>query len=363
MNLALFLLGLTPECHKVTIIKFIRLVVLIVPIVADAQVVPLGPWSTLHGEITSDWKFVGTLPLFAINQHGANNTTQVIAIDSVSNYTKHSSEISSGLHATDGNWDFVDYGAGGNINDFYVGHGIAAIYRNIPEPPNCVPPECSTELHILDGITNYSTFKFHTKTLLRPADSNWSFGIDNGDLVAITRAGVQGTEVHVLNKDTGYKTFRFQTATALGPTDHDWEFGIVQNGDIAAIHKHSADNGFLEILILEKKSFYKHISRKIKTDLAINGPFWKFTAQHDRVLAINTNPVPGGKTSVYRIDIYNQQLGAAAIPDCICATSTGATLERINHGCPDYNSCASKCYSDAQSGLISSNNGLQIFCR
>lgn len=93
-----------------------------------------------------------------------------------------------------------------------------------------------TEVHILNGASNFSSFLLQTTTLLHStgSDNRWQFDLGhyNGDgrpdLFAIKRmAGSGKTEVHVLN-GTNFKSYLLQTGTALGTTGSDlgWKFEV-----------------------------------------------------------------------------------------------------------------------------------------
>lgn len=86
----------------------------------------------------------------------------------------------------------------------------------------------STEVHILKGSSNYSTYSLETGTALgvTGTDSRWVFGVNDynndgqPDLFAINKMGQQGLEVHVL-KGNAYQDYLLHAATAQGmlPTD------------------------------------------------------------------------------------------------------------------------------------------------
>ena len=69
----------------------------------------------------------------------------------------------TGLHETDKNWEFL-------LGD-YNNNGILDLY--------CINKKNtgsnSTEVHILDGITNFKKFLFQTDTPLHETEENWKF--------------------------------------------------------------------------------------------------------------------------------------------------------------------------------------------
>jgi hypothetical protein len=94
-----------------------------------------------------------------------------------------------------------------------------------------------TEVHVLDGATNFRTFLLHSATALHRtgSDSNWVFRLGDYnrdgvlDLYSIARNGGSGrTEVHVLNGATNFRSFLAHIATALHATGTDgaWDFSL-----------------------------------------------------------------------------------------------------------------------------------------
>jgi len=82
----------------------------------------------------------------------------------------------------------------------------------------------TTEVHILNNSTNFSTFSMNTGTALHPTTSTWSFEVGDynrdgtADLVGINRSGGSGkTEVHILNGNTFFQSFLLHKASGLAP--------------------------------------------------------------------------------------------------------------------------------------------------
>ena len=274
--------------------------------IALSETVKVTPWITSLQLTPTNWEFVDVGELAAIKRNGKNNKTEIQLLNCFTKFSTTSLQTETPLPATDESWQFTPYDGGGVVGDFYWGDGIAAINTNSKDIKCTADNGCTTELHVLNKNTQYTTYKFQTKTALHPTNSSWSFATENGYLLAITRTGAMGTEVHKLNKKSGYRDFVYHTATTLGQTDSDWEFGVLgRSGDIAAIKKHSDENsGLLEIKIITQASFYKNIARTIKTDISISDHYWKFTFGQNRIMAIHTNNTPSGNTEVYVIDVH-----------------------------------------------------------
>ncbi|MBD0304319.1 MAG: VCBS repeat-containing protein, partial [Tolypothrix sp. T3-bin4] len=129
-----------------------------------------------------------------------------------SNYQAFSLHTGTALEMTGDNFDFQvgDYDGDGLMD-------IAAIKKSDT-------PKGMTELHILNGATNFQTFSLHTETALHQTPSGWDFVMD--DYNANNSMGVIGlkgnpptgtntTEAHILNEDTTYQSWVMQTGTVL----------------------------------------------------------------------------------------------------------------------------------------------------
>ena len=89
----------------------------------------------------------------------------------------------------------------------------------------------STEIHVLSG-KDFNTYILETGTILENASTNFSFVVgdynNDGflDLWAIKRVGLSGaTEIHVLDGKSNFKAYNLETRTALSITpDNNWGF-------------------------------------------------------------------------------------------------------------------------------------------
>jgi len=93
-----------------------------------------------------------------------------------------------------------------------------------------------TELHILESATNYSTFRSQFPTGLGESSaSQWQFGYGDynrdgiTDLIGVLMkaTGTGKTEIHILNGATNYSTGLLSVGTALGETSaSQWQFSV-----------------------------------------------------------------------------------------------------------------------------------------
>ena len=171
------------------------------------------PNRLLYGLITP---MSGSGNLYAISRQGGSGTTEVHVLNAASNFSNFILQTPTVLHQTgSGNdWEFLvgDYNRDGRP-DLYV------IKRQ--------GGSGTTEVHVLNGATNYRSWLLQTATVLHPTGwgNEWEFELGDynrdgqADLYVIKRQGGSGTtEVHVLNGATNFRSWLLQTATALAPT-------------------------------------------------------------------------------------------------------------------------------------------------
>ena len=183
------------------------------------------------------------------------------------NYINYYSDVNIGeiifrsntrLHETDENWEFL-------LGD-YNNNGILDLY--------CISKKNtgsnSTEVHILDGSTNFKTFLFQTGTPLHETEENWKFLLGdynkNGklDLYCIKKSNTESnsTEVHILNGNDNFQSFLLQTGTALHETGDNWEFLLGdynQNKklDLYCIKKYNTGTNSTEVHVLDGTTNFK----------------------------------------------------------------------------------------------------------
>ena len=176
------------------------------------------------------------------------------------NYINNLSDVALGeiifhsntpLKETDKNWEFL-------LGD-YNNNGILDLY--------CIKKKNtrnnSTEVHILDGSTNFKTFLLQTDSLLHETDENWEFLLGdynkNGklDLYCIKKngTGTCSTEVHILNGNDKYNSYLLHTGTKLHETGDTFQFLLGdynKNGilDLYCIKKNDTGTKCTEVHIL-----------------------------------------------------------------------------------------------------------------
>ncbi|WMJ75617.1 T9SS type A sorting domain-containing protein [Cytophagaceae bacterium ABcell3] len=121
------------------------------------------------------------------------------------------------LRETGEGWKFAsgDYNNDGKVDIWAVNHKTGS---------------GRTDLHIMDGASNFRRFNLQEVTILRETDG-WDFQVGDYnrdgilDLYAIARRNGSGrTEVHVLDGRTRFKSFLLQRATIHRETNDDWHF-------------------------------------------------------------------------------------------------------------------------------------------
>lgn len=165
------------------------------------------------------------LDFYAVKKMGTTRT-EVHAMTASSNFKSFSLHLSTALakSGTDGQWvfRFADYNGDGKSDLFAI---------------NKVGASGKTEVHVLDGSKNFSTFLTHRATLLQATgrDNRWEFLLGDYnrdgklDLYAIDKMGASGkTEVHVLSGATNFTTFLAHIATSQpqAGTDYRWHFKL-----------------------------------------------------------------------------------------------------------------------------------------
>ncbi|AGK95749.1 NlpC/P60 family protein [Clostridium pasteurianum] len=219
-------------------------------------------WSFDMGDYNKD----GKPHLYVIKKLGQTSTEVHILNDS-NNYQSFLLHTGTALQRTDGNWEF-------KVGD-YNGDGIPDLY--------CITTQgrTSTEVHILDGRTNFQTFLLHAAIPIERNNNNYDFELGDYnhdgklDLYCIKRQGATSTEVHILNGSNNYQSFLLHTATALVKTDTNWDFGVNDYNndgtlDLYIIKKQGASSTEVHILNGQNnfQSFILHTATPLeKTDV------------------------------------------------------------------------------------------------
>lgn len=177
----------------------------------------------------ADYNRDGTLDLYGILRQGSSGRTEVHVLNGANRFSGYLVNVATPLPATgsDGSWDF---GLGDQNRDGAVDlFAISKMGRGSGR----------TEIVVLDGASSFRTYLGEAVTALGQTgrDGAWQFRISdyNGDQVldafAILRNGSSGrTELHVLNGSSNFSSFLLHRATALGRTGSDgsWNFDLAQ---------------------------------------------------------------------------------------------------------------------------------------
>lgn len=216
--------------------------------------------------------------------------------------TEWASKISTRLEKTDDNYEFQmgDYNRDG-VDDLYIIKKKAS---------------GATELHVLDGKSNYQTFILHKRLSIEETDENAAFRVGdyNGDgyddLVYIKKKARGCTEAHVLSGKDEYQTFILHKRLPIEETD---EYGEFQLGDYDKDGK--ADLFFLkkrahgntEVHVLSAASEYLDFKLHVKTSLEETDSNWELG-----IGSYNSDDIPdlyaikkqgaSGKTEVHVLD-------------------------------------------------------------
>lgn len=235
-------------------------------------------WRFLLGDYNRD----GYTDLYAIGRLGASGTTEVHVLNGADGFRSFLTHLATALHPTgaDNGWVFKlgDYDRDGTL-DLY------AINRN--------GASGRTEVHVLNGATNFATFSAHIATALGQTgtDGAWDFALGDynrdgfADLFVISKLGGSGTtEVHVLDGANAFQTFLLHTATALHQTGSSnvWVFKVGDYNadgvlDLYAINKQGA-SGKTEVHVLDGARGYLAFSAHVATALDATGSddAWEF---------------------------------------------------------------------------------------
>ncbi len=183
----------------------------------------------------------------------------------------------TGLHETDENWEFL-------LGD-YNNNGILDLY--------CIKKKNtgsnSTEVHILDGSTNFKTFLLQTKTPLHETEDNFHFLLGDYnksgtlDLYCIKKCNTEtnSTEIHILNGNDNFQSFLLNTGTSFHETGDNWEFllGDYNNNgtlDLYCIKKSNTGSNSTEVHILDGKNDFQFPLLQIGTPLPEVGDCYVF---------------------------------------------------------------------------------------
>lgn len=184
-----------------------------------------GGWRFLIGDYDRD----GKLDVYGIStQATGSGKVEVHVLNGADGFQTFLLHTASGLVTAGA--DSLEYALGD-----YNGDGLLDMYTFLRQGASG-----TTEIHILDGADQFSSYLLHSTTCLHPTDQNFTFRLGNynddryPDVYAIKRSGTSGrTEVHVLD-GKGFGRFLLQTATFRSSTADTsrYDFAVADfNGD------------------------------------------------------------------------------------------------------------------------------------
>jgi hypothetical protein len=183
-----------------------------------------------------------------------------------------------------------------------------------------------TDVHVLDGATNFQTRLLAQATTLHKtgSDGTWMFLVGDYnrdgilDLYAIDKAGGSGrTDIHVLNGADSFQSFLLHQASAFAPTGRDgaWVYQLGDyNGDgqldLYGIDKIGGASGKTDVHILDGADKFRSKLVSIPTALHVTGSdgTWLF-----QVTDYNRDTVPdllgivkqGGSSGTTEVHVLN----------------------------------------------------------
>lgn len=143
------------------------------------------------------------------------------------------------------------------------------------------------EAHIMSGLNNFSSFILHTNTNLHETGDDWQFIASDWnddtktDLFVIKKIGGSGkTEVHIMDGSTNYQTYLAHIATVLETTNSDWNFDLADwNGDgvldLFCINR-VGNSSKTEVSILNGADNFTSYLTQIVTVLHVTDSTWDF---------------------------------------------------------------------------------------
>ncbi|HEY9833129.1 MAG TPA: DUF4347 domain-containing protein [Stenomitos sp.] len=228
--------------------------------------------------VTRDYNVDGATDIVAIKKSGTGTgKTEVHIMNRGSNYKSWLLQTGTILHETDAKWDFV---AGDCNRDGAT--DILSIKKSDTGSGQ-------TEVHIMDAASNYQTWVAQTATVLHETDNTWDFVAGDynrdgvTDILGIKKSntGSGKTEVHIMNGATNYKTWLFQTGTALEQTGDNFDFqagdynrdGLL---DLFCIKKSETGSRTTEVHVLDGASNFQSFILQTKTVLEETKNGWDF---------------------------------------------------------------------------------------
>jgi hypothetical protein len=216
--------------------------------------------------------------LLGVLREGASGRTEVHVLDGASGLSRFSLHTSTPLHAapaTAWSFDVADVDGDGVLDVLALAHGGAS---------------GGTEVHVLDGASDYQRWQSHTATPLGPMDpERWTLAAGDHDrdgwpdLYATDRRGASGAEVHVLDGAAGFARWSAHRSTPFEALGAQWELVV---GDLDA-------DGYASVLAVDRRGASGRTEVHALNDFTYAGfalhaasalhptddaPFWRFSA-------------------------------------------------------------------------------------
>ena len=222
-------------------------------------------WEFIPGDYNGD----GIKDLYTIFRMGASNTTEVHILNGTNNYQSYLLNTTTALFrtGTTNNWIFRlgDYNGDGKL-DLYC------IYRT--------GASGKTEVHILNGANNFSTYLANIATVLGSTgiDGTWGFEVGDWnkdskpDIITILKAGASGkVETHILSGATSFQSYLLNRATVLPSVsvDYRWDFKLADYNldgvlDLYAVNR-QGNSGKVELTVVDGQSSFQNVAANIVT--------------------------------------------------------------------------------------------------
>ncbi len=186
-----------------------------------------------------------------VKSNTGSHSTEVHILDGSSNFQTWSLHTTTALGETDAASDFqvVDFNRDGKPD--------LVAFKKSSTGSN------STEIHVLDGATNFQGWLLHTGTALHETGAEgWLHLADVNrdgafDLVYVKQSGTGSghTEVHALDGRSGFRSFNLHAAAALPETGDEAEFRYADfNGDgtpdLFYVQKRNTGSGHTEVHVV-----------------------------------------------------------------------------------------------------------------
>lgn len=228
--------------------------------------------------VTRDYNLDGATDIVAIKKSGTGTgKTEVHIMNRASNYKSWLLQTGTVLHETDSTWDFV----AGDCNRDGATDILSIKKTNTGSG--------KTEVHIMDAANNYQSWVAQTATVLHETDNTWDFVAGDynrdgvTDILGIKKSGTGSgkTEIHIMNGATNYTTWMLQTGTALEQTGDNFNFLVGDYNrdgtlDLFCIKKSDTGSRTTEVHVLDGANNFQSFVLQTKSALEETPNSWGF---------------------------------------------------------------------------------------